>query len=55
MASPDLEKQGFSAVVFVNREYNVQPDPQGHALKEIENLTRFFVVLKVYHHYVLRF
>jgi hypothetical protein len=27
MASPDLEKQGFFAVVFVNREYNGQPDP----------------------------
>ena len=26
-ASPDLEKQGFLAVVFVNREYSVQPDP----------------------------
>ena len=26
MASPDLEKQGFFAVVFVNREYNRQPD-----------------------------
>jgi len=25
-ASPDLEKQGFLAVVFVNREYSVQPD-----------------------------
>jgi hypothetical protein len=31
MASPDLEKQGFLAVVFVNREYNGQPDPCGHA------------------------
>jgi hypothetical protein len=31
MASPDLEKQGFFAVVFVNREYNGQPDPQGYA------------------------
>ena len=29
-ASPDLEKQG-AAVVFVNREYSRQPDPQGHA------------------------
>jgi hypothetical protein len=28
-ASPDLEKQGFFAVVFVNREYSVQPDPWG--------------------------
>ena len=26
-ASPDLEKQGFFAVVFVNREYSGQPDP----------------------------
>jgi hypothetical protein len=26
MASPDLEKQGFFAVVFVNREYNGLPD-----------------------------
>jgi hypothetical protein len=26
MASPDLEKQGFFAVVFVNQEYNGQPD-----------------------------
>ena len=25
--SPDLEKQGFFAVVFVNREYSGQPDP----------------------------
>jgi hypothetical protein len=25
MASTDLEKQGFFAVVFVNREYNGQP------------------------------
>jgi hypothetical protein len=25
-ASPDLEKQGFFAVVFVNREYSVQQD-----------------------------
>jgi hypothetical protein len=25
-ASPDLEKQGFFAVVFVNREYSGQPD-----------------------------
>jgi hypothetical protein len=25
-ASPDLEKQGFSAVVFVNREYSGQQD-----------------------------
>jgi hypothetical protein len=24
--SPDLEKQGFFAVVFVNREYSGQPD-----------------------------
>ena len=40
MASPDLEKQGFFAVVFVNREYNEQPDPCGHAqiLKPIKNL-----------------
>jgi hypothetical protein len=29
MASPDLEKQGFFAVVFVNWEYNGQPDPWG--------------------------
>jgi hypothetical protein len=28
-ASPDLEKQGFLAVVFVNREYSGQPDPWG--------------------------
>jgi hypothetical protein len=28
-ASPDLEKQGFFAVVFLNREYSVQPDPAG--------------------------
>jgi len=28
-ASPDLEKQGFFAVVFVNREYSGQPDPAG--------------------------
>ncbi|WP_256382258.1 hypothetical protein [Flavobacterium sp. A45] len=28
-ASPDLEKQGFFAVVFVDREYSVQPDPAG--------------------------
>jgi hypothetical protein len=26
MASPDLEKQGFFAVVFLIREYNEQPD-----------------------------
>jgi hypothetical protein len=26
-ASPDLEKQGFLAVVFVYREYSGQPDP----------------------------
>ncbi len=25
-ASPDLEKQGIFAVVFVNREYSGQPD-----------------------------
>jgi len=25
--SPDLEKQGFLAVVFVNREFSGQPDP----------------------------
>ena len=25
-ASPDLEKQGFLAVVFVNREYSVQQE-----------------------------
>jgi hypothetical protein len=25
-ASPDLEKQGFFAVVFVNREYSGQQD-----------------------------
>ena len=25
-ASPDLEKQGFFAVVFVNREYSVQQE-----------------------------
>jgi len=25
--SPDLEKQGFFAVVFVNWEFSVQPDP----------------------------
>jgi len=24
--SPDLEKQGFLAVVFVNREFSGQPD-----------------------------
>jgi hypothetical protein len=28
-ASPDLEKQGFLAVVFVNREYSAQPDSAG--------------------------
>jgi hypothetical protein len=38
MASPDLEKQGFFAVVFVNREYNGQPDPQGHAIMGVENV-----------------
>jgi hypothetical protein len=27
--SPDLEKQGFLAVVFVNREFSGQPDPWG--------------------------
>jgi len=27
MASPDLEKQGFFAVVFVNREYSGQQEP----------------------------
>jgi len=26
-ASPDLEKQGFFAVVFVNREYSGQQEP----------------------------
>jgi hypothetical protein len=26
VASPDLEKQGFFAVVFVNRKYNEQQD-----------------------------
>jgi hypothetical protein len=26
VVSPDLEKQGFFAVVFLNREYNVQRD-----------------------------
>jgi len=31
-ASPDLEKQGFLAVVFVNREFSAQPDPEGHAI-----------------------
>jgi hypothetical protein len=25
-ASPDIEKQGFFAVVFVNREYSVQQE-----------------------------
>ncbi len=30
-ASPDLEKQDFLVVVFVNREYSGQPDPEGHA------------------------
>jgi hypothetical protein len=40
MASPDLEKQGFFAVVFVNREYNGQPDPCGHAQKKM-NLKSF--------------
>jgi hypothetical protein len=25
-ASPDLEKQGFFAVVFVNREYSIQQE-----------------------------
>lgn len=25
-ASPDLEKQGFSAVVFIYREYSVERD-----------------------------
>ena len=28
-ASPDLAKQGFFAVVFINREYSGQPDPAG--------------------------
>jgi hypothetical protein len=32
-ASPDIEKQGFLAVVFVYREYSGQPDPQVHAHK----------------------
>ena len=32
MASPYLEKQGFFAVVFVNREYSGQPDPAGAAM-----------------------
>jgi hypothetical protein len=27
VASPDLEKQGFFAVVFVNREYSGQQEP----------------------------
>jgi hypothetical protein len=27
--SPDLEKQGFLAVVFVNLEFSGQPDPWG--------------------------
>jgi hypothetical protein len=35
-ASPDLEKQGFLAVVFVNREYSVQPDPCGNAQLQFE-------------------
>jgi hypothetical protein len=26
-ASPDLEKQGFFAVVFVNREYSEEQEP----------------------------
>ena len=43
MASPDLEKQGFSAVVFVNREYNGQPDPCGHA--QILNI--LFVIIRI--------
>jgi hypothetical protein len=34
MASPGLEKQGFFAVVFVNREYNAQPDPWGMPQKK---------------------
>ncbi len=41
MASPDLEKQGFFAVVFVNREYNGQPDPQGYAQKKQMSIIKF--------------
>jgi hypothetical protein len=46
MASPDLEKQGFLAVVFVNREYNGQPDPCGHAQKTLL-INRKFLVFKL--------
>jgi hypothetical protein len=45
VASPDIKKQGFLAVVFYNREYNGKPDPQGNAkqgkaeLSEAKKLT----------------
>ena len=47
MASSDLEKQGFLAVVFVNREYNGQPDPCGHARKKTLLINRKFLVFKL--------
>ena len=51
MASPDLEKQGFFAVVFVNREYNGQPDPCGHA--QILNQSKLNSIKKL--HRVMEF
>jgi hypothetical protein len=39
-ASPDLEKQGFFAVVFVNREYSGQPDPVEKSGRLISTINR---------------
>jgi hypothetical protein len=46
MASPGLEKQGFFAVVFVNREYNGQPDPWGMPKKnELKKFCEFKILM----------
>jgi ssDNA-specific exonuclease RecJ len=46
MASPDLEKQGFFAVVFVNREYNGQPYPWGMPKRnELKKLYEFTLLM----------
>jgi len=46
-ASPDLEKQGIFAVVFVNREYSGQPVRRGeNAHKKIRSFLNGFYIFK---------
>jgi hypothetical protein len=41
-ASPDLEKQGFFAVVFVNREYSGEQEPSIQKMPHLSAPKYFF-------------